>query len=330
MQTYGALEMLTKAQNLADAGQHAAVIELLSRQSADELRSSPTLALVLGTALARLGKLADGKHWIEVALGRARQLADARIEARALNALGAIAFEGGQIAKAADLFTHALAVGEQLSDPGIVGRCSNNLGIIANLQGHYARAVGHFTMALASFQRAASGLGVAETQHNLGIAYRDHGEFTRALDAAERAVTGAGAVGDASLLAKAWAGRAEVRVRCGDAPMARHEAETALTMHRRIEDGVGETEDLRILAATLAETGDTDGAETLLGNVMDRAQDHGRPLLVAMAARDLALLLHKLDRRDEAKDAAQTARVIFDSLGALAETKKLDTAILVQ
>jgi len=64
-----------------------------------------------------------------------------------------------------------------------------------------------------------------------------------------------------------------------------------LTTHRELKDPVREAEDLRIKAGALALNGGRDESATLLREVIERATEHGRPLLLAMAERDLAHLL---------------------------------------
>src|SRR5256886_6806410 len=65
----------------------------------------------------------------------------------------------------------------------------------------------------------------------------------------------------------------------------------AIATHRELKDPVREAEDLRIKAGALSLNGGPEAAETLLRQVIERATEHGRPLLLAMAERDLALLL---------------------------------------
>ena len=321
------LVMLNKAQNLADTGHLAALAEYLREPGTAEVERSPTLALLYGIAQARLGEHAAGKRWVEVALARSRERGDRAIEARALNASGAIAFEAGRIDEATDYFEAALAEAKREGDHAAVGRCSNNLGIIANLRGDYGRAVGSFTMALAGFQQAGLGTGTAETLHNLAISYRDQGNLESALETADRAVEEAEQAGDLSLAAQTRAGRAEIRLLGGEAQVAHREVQNALDTHRELENSVGEAEDLRVLAGTFAAMGESGVAERVYRDVGTRAQEHSRPLLAAEAERDLALLLAECDRHDEARELARTARRRFVELGAEAEARRLDELV---
>jgi tetratricopeptide (TPR) repeat protein len=320
------LEDLNRARKLAETGQYAALVDYLGDRPDTELKESPTLALLFGTAQARLGRHSKGTQWVEIALDRSRDRGDRAIEARALNDRGAIALVTGNIDEAADYFTQALAAAERVDDHATVGRCSNNLGIINNLRGQYARAIGSYTMAIAAFQQAGHQRGIAETRPNLAITYRDQDELERALDEADRAVEEAEGVDDPTLLAQVLAGRAEIRLMLGEPLLAQHEVKRALKTHGELGNEVEEAQDLRVLANALAATGNDDEAEQILRDVIERASNLNRPLLSADASRDLARLLQQSGREDEAREAARAARVLFSQLGAEAEVRKIDKA----
>ena len=75
--------MLTHANQLAESGQYAALLEYLAAREETELAESPTLALLCGIAHGRLGAHTTAKHWVGIALDRARQRSDSAIESRA-------------------------------------------------------------------------------------------------------------------------------------------------------------------------------------------------------------------------------------------------------
>jgi tetratricopeptide (TPR) repeat protein len=325
----GSLAPLHAAQELADAGRYAELVAYLSERSTDELEQSPMLALLSSIGHSRCGRLDLGQQWALVALSRARVLGDRRLELRALNVCGAVALERGGINEAAHFFTRAQEEAMQDNDMASVGRCANNLGIVANLQGDYARAVGAYTRAIAAYQAARFDRGVAEAQHNLAITYREQGDLDHAMQAADAAVREAGRLGDPRLTAQALAGRAEIRILRGEPGLAILEVERALTVHRELKDAVRETEDLRILAVAVGVAGKTDDAERMLREVIERATEHGRPLLVAVAQRDLAYLWAREGEVAAAKEMARTARAAFHRLGSKVEIDKM-SALLTQ
>jgi len=101
--------------------------------------------------------------------------------------------------------------------------------------------------------------------------------------------------------------------------------ERAITTHRELKDPVREAEDLRNQGwCARAEWRPLTSPATLLREVIERATEHGRPLLLAMAERDLAHLLIQMGDATGGKAAAQRARSSFQRLSARAEIDKLD------
>jgi len=323
----GTLAPVHIAQQYADAGKYAELLVYLEQRSRDELEESAILTLLLGIAHSRLGRLEVGQQWAMVAQLRARALKDRMMEVRALNVCGAIALERGGIDEATYFFTRAQEEASDDNDMATVGRCSNNLGIIANMQGDYKRAVIAFTRAIASYEQANFARGVAEARHNLGIACRAQGRLDRALETANLAIQEAQRLGDQQLTAQAIAGLAEIHVARGEAELALTAVDQAIATHREMKDPVREAEDRRIKAGALALQGRREDAESMLREVIIHATEHGRPLLLAMAERDLAHLLLQTGETAGGKAAAQRARSIFQRLSARAEIDQLDALL---
>src|SRR6266702_3877217 len=279
----GSLAPLHAAQELADAGRYADLLTYLGERAQNEVEQSPMLALLSSIGHSSMGRLDMGQQWSQVALSRARLLGDRRLKLRALNFCGAIALERGGINEATHFFTRAQEEAMQDNDMATLGKCANNLGIIATMQGDYGRAVGAYTRAIAAYQAARSEMGIAEAQHNLAIAYRELGHLDDAMQSADAAVREAERLGDRRLKAQALAGRAEIRAVRGEPELAVREAGRALAVHRELQDPVLETEDMRILAVALGMTGKTQEAVAMFRDVVARATEHGRPLLVAVA-----------------------------------------------
>src|SRR3989442_907022 len=242
--------VVDRARQLAAAGHHAEVIEYLGAQKRSDLADSPTLALLYGTAQARLGCHDEGLRWLDLALDEARRREELAVEGQAPNARGAVAGVSGRIDEAADYFTKALMAASRDGDIAMTGRCSNNLGVISSLRGRHAEAIGSWEIAVAAFDRAGVRHGVAECHHNLGITYREQGKLDRALAEAERAAGEAEAVGDRMLLALALRGRAEIRLCRGELEPARRELNEVRAIRGRLPNPVAEAEDLRVAASS--------------------------------------------------------------------------------
>jgi tetratricopeptide (TPR) repeat protein len=315
--------IVDKVQQLAAAGRHTEVIAYLGTQDASEIEESPNLALLYGTAHARVGRHAEGLRWLDVALDQARRRQEQAVEGRALNARGAVALVSGRLDEAADYCTRALMVASRDGDVGTAGRSSTNLGIISHLRGRHAEAIASWEIALAAYDRAGLRPGVAQCHHNLGLTYRDQGALDRALTEADWAVTEAEASGDQTLWALALRGRAEIRLAQGEVGLARRALDEIQAIRSRVPDAADEAEDQRALALVLAAEGELVAAEHALRDVMVRAEGHRRPQLLAEATRDLAIVLRRGGRNAEAQTAARAAQAIFARLGAEAEIRNL-------
>ena len=314
--------VVAKARALAAAGHHAAVVEFLGARDQSEL-DEPTLALLYGIALARLGRHEQGLQWIDRALSRARQLREHGVERHALNARGAIALVRGSLNDAADFCTQALMAASRDGDHTTTGRASNNLGIISYLRGRHAEAISSWEIAAAAFHRVGLQSGVADSQHNLANAYRGQGALDKALSTADQAIAAAEASRDETLYAMTLRGRAEIRVARSEPELARRDLDRIRVVRGELPDPVAEAEDLRIQALVLAAENHLPRAEKALREVIGRAELHERLLLQGEATRDLALVLQRTDRAGEAQAAAQAAKGIFARIGAESEIRKL-------
>ena len=72
--------VMDTARQLAAAGRHAEVVEYLGARAGSELADSPSLALLYGTAHARLGRHDDGQRWLDLALDLARKRDEQAVE----------------------------------------------------------------------------------------------------------------------------------------------------------------------------------------------------------------------------------------------------------
>ncbi len=318
---------LGEAQRLTEAGRYQELLDYLEPSSGEALDQSPTLALLCGSANARLGRDEEAAMWADLALDRAKQQGDLAVEARALNVRGAIALEAGRLEEAESFFTRGLDAAKRQDDHSTVGRCSNNLGIIADQRGDCGKAQSWYRLALAAYQQVGWDRGITETHHNLAMTHLAEGKFRDALTEADHAIHQADKLGDPSLGALALAGRAEIRVLEGDAAFGRSEIERALAKRREVGDVVGEAYDLRVLAMALAAGGYVQDAEELLRDVIERGAHLGRPHLAATAGRELANLLVLDGRLNEARQVASVARDLFEQLGAEADVSKLTTIV---
>jgi tetratricopeptide (TPR) repeat protein len=293
------------------------------RSTADPAAERPDLQLLAATAATRLGELQLASTLAEGALQRFRARADHDGRMRALNLLGAIAFEHGQLENAERAFGGALELARELEDTLMSAHASNNLASVAHLRTQPETALTLYRSALTSFLRVGDRHGTARTYHNLALAFRSMAEWTDAESAALEAVRHAEQVGDPSLLALAMMGRAEIRIDRGELAVARQELERVARLLENAGDPIGEAELHRLRALCALHEGAFDGAlleadeGRRIAMTFDSAQLQAE--CAAVAARALRAL-----HRPEASERRAEAFAIFQRLGATRLLEELD------
>ena len=166
--------------------------------------------LLAATAATRLGELELAETLAGEAVRRFAERGDFDGRMRALNLLGVIGFERGQLEEAERRLTEALSIAYRLEDSLLAARACNNLASVAHLRGRPEEAVGLYRGALLGYQRLGDRRGTAETYHNLGLTYRQLADYDEAEKAVMQAVRHAESVGEPTLMALTSGGRAEL------------------------------------------------------------------------------------------------------------------------
>jgi tetratricopeptide (TPR) repeat protein len=280
--------------------------------------------LLAATAATRLGELDLGGSLAEKALQQYRRRGDRDGRMRALNLLGAIDFERGNMAEAEQRFAEALRLGRQLGDSLMLARACNNLASVAQLQGRTDDAAELYRGALLAYQRLGDRRGMAETYHNLGLAYRQAGEWREAEDAAKDAVRHAEVVGERSLLALVLTGRAELNVERDDPALAQRELERAGRLTREASDAIGGADVVRVEALAALQQQNWQLALAQAEAARSVALAHGSAQLAAECAGIAARALRHLGRVEEANDRRSEAERGFRDLGATILLERLE------
>src|SRR5688572_2259508 len=204
--------------------------------------------LFAATAATRLGELDLAESLADEAVRRFAERGDYDGRMRALNLLGVIGFERGQLSAAERRLAEALSIAYRLEDSLAAARACNNLASVAHLHGRPDEAVGLYRGALLGYQRLGDRRGTAESYHNLGLIYRQLADYDEAEKAVTQAVRHAESVGEPTLMALTSGGRAELRIDQGDTALALPDLDRAFRMAELAGDVVGVAELRRIRA----------------------------------------------------------------------------------
>ncbi len=302
---------------LLGAGRYREVVSSWLAAPAADARRSEAL-LLAATASMRLGDVVQaGELAAEAAEGfRLRADLDGRL--RALNLLGAVAFERGDLDDAASRFEMARSLARQLGDTLFDAHAANNLASVAHLRGDAVTALSLYRAALLGYQRLGDRRGTAQTYHNLGLAFRELGAWQDADEATVQALRHARMVEDAALAALAVTGRAELDVARGALDVASRELDRASELALQAGDQIGIAEIGRVRAVVALQRNDAGAALEEARAAGSMAESQGSALLVAECAAAEALALRRLARRGEADTVRVKAEDGFARLGAAA------------
>lgn len=310
------------AQTLATDGAWGAVRELLLPTPA-EVRV-PELVLLLAEASLRTGFLAEGRALLEPVVPLLAQQGNTPARRRAVNMLGASAFELGLMVPAEQRFQEALALGNAGDDLLTVGRATNNLGMIAHIRGAYDQALSLYQLAVPAYQRLGASAGLAETHHNMALALRELRQLDLADKQERRAIEYAREAGNKRLLAMAQVGRAELSLRRGEAAVAEAGAQLGALEYSRIPDHLGEADALRITGAARTALGALAGAREALDRAVALAHEHGSALIEAESREARARLSALIQDWSALKIDAELALSLLEQLGAVDDRAALN------
>jgi tetratricopeptide (TPR) repeat protein len=300
---------------LVQAGRYREALDA-HRRGGNPRARAPEADLLAATAATRVGELGTAVTLAETALEDFRAHADMDGRMRAMNLLGAIAFEHGRLMDADRCFGEALELARALDDTRMAANASNNLASVAHLQDRPELALSLYRSALLDYQRLGDRRGTAQTYHNLGLVFRQQQDWNDAEGAALQAVRHAEEVGDGSLLALAVSGRAEYHIEQGEFDLASRELARAEMLAAEARDDVGLADVARLRALLALRGARFVDAATLALEARSAAERLGTLQLQAECAGVAAMALHRLGRTAEAAQYRDEATRLFTRLGA--------------
>ncbi len=313
-QTHDSDDPARELRQLVDAGRFREALD--AHQRVEPARRRPEGELLAATAATRLGDFSTSVTLAESALQHFRARADSDGRMRAMNLLGAVAFEQGRLEDAERCFGEALELARVVDDTRMAANASNNLASVAHLRNRPDLALSLYRTALLAYQRLGDRRGTAQTYHNLGLTFRQQRDWMDAEAAALQAVRHAEEVGEGSLMALAVMGRAEIHLDRGELDLARQELSRAERLCRETDDEVGLAEVARLRALLALREGKYAVAVDLAVAGRDVAAKYGVLQLQAECASVAAVALLRLGRTEEAATRRQEATRLFERLGA--------------
>ena len=258
------------------------------------------------TVVAR--ELCRRSHEVAVAMG------NDVLAAEALNTLGGLALQSGELSEARDTFVRALALGGHSRE--LSARVEQNLGILANIQGDHDGALAHYARSLEAYRSTGDEHGCAIAFHNLGMVSADRGLWDQADHYYAQSFEIAQTTGDLHLRALCLVNRAEVHCALQRYDAARTDAEAALVIFDQMGVRGPKADAYRVIGMVYRETGRPALAESRLRSSIELAVRTHAVLAEAEASRELALLYQGVGRNQEALTFLNAAHRLFHRLDA--------------
>lgn len=315
--------LLERARAVAARGEWGDVRLLLAewREVPD---STPALLLLLAESDLRTGFLPEARTLLQILVPRIATDPEQTLYRRAINMLGAAAFELGLLDEAEQQFQLSLALANGAGDYRTVGHATNNLGMIANIRGEFDKALSLYQLAVPAFQRVGYVVGLGETNHNMALSLREMGALELADKQERRAIDFAREAGNARLLAIAHVGRAELSLRRGEPVVAEAGARLGAEQYAAIPDALGEADALRVAGAARLALGEVVQAAIALDRAVALAEEHGSALIEAESRGTRAHLYASQRAWDQVRRDVECAVVLYRRLGADRDREALE------
>lgn len=134
------------------------------------------------------GHVREGASWIERALTKA-QGAPEQLQATALNCLGVLLWQAGNLDSARELIEKSRGKWERLGDRSKVAAALNNLAGVAFMKGDFPAAISRLEEVVQILRSVGEPTKLANGLENLGVAYSKNGDVETATIMLEEAVT---------------------------------------------------------------------------------------------------------------------------------------------
>ncbi|PCI98694.1 MAG: hypothetical protein COB15_05585 [Flavobacteriales bacterium] len=136
----------------------------------------------IGFIYINQGDLPKALDYFHKSLAIHKEMGDKKGIAGNYNNIGFIYNRQGDISKALDYYHKSIAVREEIGDKEGTTEAYNNIGLISQLQGDIPKALDYFHKSLAIQKEIGDKKGIALSYSNFGFLYREQGDIPKALD----------------------------------------------------------------------------------------------------------------------------------------------------
>lgn len=275
-----------------------------------------TLTRWIGRTYLAEGQPEAARDCLELSLVVAENLHDPGGQGHALNLLGIVAQNAGELPEASAYYRAARPKAQAAGERELMAMIDTNLGILATIRGSVASALRYYERSISIFREIGRSQPLARTLNNLGMLYTDVRRFADAEACFEEARLLARASGDIITEIMLEANCAEMWIAQGKLEAARRACEAADTLSRDRGDPRARGEIHKHYGVIFREMGRQGEAERHLALAAMIAEERRDTLLQAETAREQAALFWSQNRPPETLRSLNLAHRCFRQLSA--------------
>jgi tetratricopeptide (TPR) repeat protein len=322
------VSITARARELYDQRHYAELAELLAPMRDELIETAPYAGFYLADAWRRLGEQRAALALVAALAASSRRSGISRLELDRLNLEGMLRFETGDIPGAEASWRELLARANAEDSADFTARANNNLGIIYTLQARTPEAVMSYQRAVTAYKSFGSTRGLAQSHQNLGITYRTLELYDDANNHFEEALRFALFGNNEDEIARTEQERALlIYLRARDAGLARVTIKRAIGKFSSLNDPIGVSDSVRVLAMIELGEGDVKSARQHGEDALRTAQNAGHLLLEAELLEVLAAAARKQQERERASELEEQATAAFVKLNAAPWGEKIRATI---
>lgn len=270
----------------------------------------------IGHCHRQAGNSAAAAEVLELSSDLGELSGDASLSGRALNGLGILKHDQGDIDAAHALYLRAREHALRAGDGFTAGSSEQNLGILANIRGDLAGALDLYRAGLDNLEKAAHRQGCASVLNNLGMLHVDLGELQAADEYFRRALDICSEISDVVTAGIVHLNRTELFLARGESELARASCDEAFETFSRVGQEDGRAEAMKFYGLIYKAWGKPHLSAAFLRQAIQIGSQHGFLLVEAESQRELAFVLREQGQNREGLQALNRAHHLFTHLQA--------------
>ena len=242
-------------------------------------------------------------------------------EAKALNNIGYIYKNHGDIPKALEYYHKSLQLQEEIKDKEGIATSLNNIGLIYNNQGNIPKALEYSQKSLQLQEEIKDKYGIANSLNNIGVIYDDQGDISKALEYYHKSLQLKEEIKDKKGIATSLNNIGVIYDHQGDIPKALEYYHKSLQLQEEIKNKKGIALSLNNIASAMLKNDRVGGAFDFATRSLQTAKELGYPENIRNAAGTLKKIYTKQHNFKEAFVMYQLEIQMRDSIASEASKK---------